>query len=804
MADYETVTADGLDDQPGDDSRDDIDQVDRAPARLPVKSKTYKPVSGWQALQRPGLPHPAWWHPLNLTTWTGAIGLGVASLEPSNLALGGGTAVSGFLGLSVAAAAIGAARNENTDDYVKPATWLGFTTGVGMAGWAWIASANDLFNDMWQPAPWFGLAAGGVAFGAAYSALRFRIAAARNPHSRVHHRNKMAKASGTWGEIMQRAGFGQVTVDAHEENWSGYTVWLRLDPDRNDTSKSVANAKNKIVGVACRVLSDQNTAIGDDDITINHTRDAMVVAVRVRLREVLTAVIDPPAATGPVHDPEELIEAGKWEDGDDIELRESGPHGCAIGTTGSGKTTYEYGLTAQWSRRKHVLNWTAGLSKFETFLQPWLQPVLGGDCARPVFDMIGGGSGGSEAEFWSAAKVVAAGYKLMRLRQSSSTIPRAGGKVIISAEYPRVVIQLDEVDALVGYKITGKDGSAVRPRFALDNGEAKTVFEMMCDIGSKGRSEGVELEVSTQRLTDSFWGGVAIRDFLNNVHRRAAFFTMSRHDAAEMLKGTKLDSVNLKNNSMYLAISADARPMAGKACYYNDDTIAGYAVRADLDDTIGGLNMTEATALGELYTARWNPSRVGTLLTYFDADRSPTFRAFLDTRVADDTEMPSSGRTEQTPPLKPRPDFNAGLQQLRDATAKVKRENAERLAAEAGAGRTDQTSDLLNRLWQMAPVDDTQRNTATVRPAQGSIVDQVLALFPDDESGHVASADIADRLGRVPAGASELQRQNAASAVAQELTAATGLEPEQRRNASRYDNRTRGFLLEELRKHRSA
>lgn len=791
MADHDTVTADELDDNPADDH----DGTEPA-APLPTKHKQYKSQSSWQAIARPGLPHPTWWHPLNLTTWTGAIGLGVAGLQPSNLALGIGTGAAGWLGSGVAAACIGAARNENTDDYLKPAAGLGAVTGIGMAGWAWIASANDLFNDMWQPLPWALLGAGGVAFGAAYTALRYRIAAARNPLSRVHHRNKMTKASGTWGEIMQRAGFGHVTVDAHEENWSGYTVWLRLDPDRNDTSKSVANAKNKIVGVACRVLSDQNTAIGDDDITISHTRDAMVVAVRVRLRDVLTSTIAPPAEAGPVRDVDELLEAGKWEDGDPIELHESGPHGCAIGATNSGKSTYEYGLTAQWSRRKHVLNWTAGLSKFETFIEPWLRPVLDGECTRPVFDMIGGGSNGTLAEFQSAAKVVGAGYLLMRHRQSCGTTPRVGGKVVISAEHPRVQIQLDEVDALVGYKIAGKDGTVARPRIKLPNGESKTVFEMMCDIGSKGRSEGVELEVSTQRLTDSFWGGVAIRDFLNNVHRRASFFTMSRHDAAEMLKGTKLDSVNLKNNSMYMTISADGPLMAGKACYYDDEAIAGYAVRADLDDTIGGLNMTEATALGEFYTGRWNPSRVGTLLGYFNADRSPTFQAFLEARVTD----PTATQPDTAPA---RADAVDGFQMVRDAVAKVKRETAERAATEAGAGRSDPASDLLNQLWQMPPVDDTQRNTPSARPARTSIVDQVLALFGDDETGHVASVDIAERLGRVPEGASELQRQTAASAVAQEITAATGLEPEQRRNAARYDNRTRGFLLEELRQHRA-
>ena len=623
----------------------------------------------WEEIARPGLPHPLWWHPLNLTTWTGVAGVGLDALHLAPVTLLGVGGVATVVGMGIGSACVHA-PDETTASYVYTGGILGAATGAGMGAWAWVANATGLFTDLWQPGPWLGLAAGGALFATAYTTLRLRLAAARTPHSPLRKKRQLRASGHTWARIMAEAGFGHVTVADHYENWSGYRVLIELDPDRDDSTAQVVNATEKITTVAARVLAQDTITLRPDALTIQRTDNARIVSITVRLREVLTSTIDPPTTTDPITDVAAAVEIGLWEDGEKIEAGESGPGGVAVGAAGSGKSTYEHGLTAQWSRRPHVLNWAAGLSKFEAFIEPWITPVLDGRASRPVYDMIGGGSRAGAAEFWSAASVLAAAHTLMTHRMSSPGTPRKGGNLVVSPDHPRVVVQLDEVDVLTKYRLPTKNGELVRPQVELPGGRRLTVWEMMVDIGSKGRSEGVELEIASQRITDEFWG-VAVRSLLTNVQRRAAFYTTSSIDADYLLKGTRLDATTLRNNAMYLALKGDAKATAGKAAYYTEDTIRDYAIRADQTDTIGRLSGTEATALGDLYTQRWNPERITSILDYFggqigDLATHPTTTGATTepTPTAGGTSgeaAPAAGETTGSLPVHP------GRQALRDA-----------------------------------------------------------------------------------------------------------------------------------------
>jgi hypothetical protein len=645
------------------------------------------PVQPWQALARDGQPHPTWWHTVNAAAWTGALGTGVSALHLSDPALLAGSFGAAFLAMGVGAACVHAPDPEHRG-LVNASAAFGAVTGAAAGAWTWLATRADLFHHLWQPGPWAALAIGGVTLGAAYTALRLRIAVHRDPGSAANRRAKLKTARSEWSRIMATAGFGEgCEVMSRTDNWSGYRVLIRLDPDTTASVATVASAREKLTVIAARVLSEEDSTVtlAADALTVERTEAADVVSIRVRLRQVLTSTVEPPAETGPVTDPAAPLVFGLWEDGEEITAPESGPHGVAIGASGSGKSTYLHGMVAQRSRRKHLVTWVAGVSKFEAFIGPWIAAVNAGAAARPVFDMIGGGSGGTDAEFWSAASVLAALHTLMTHRMASPDTPRKDGNLIVSGAHPRALAILDEVDALLKWKVKNERGELVTPKFDLPSGRSLSAWEMIVDLGSKGRSEGCELELASQRLTDAFWG-TNVMSYLANVARRAAFRTNSSHDAASLLKGTKLDSCTLRHNAMYLALSEGTPPIAGKAAFYNADVLREYAARADAADTIGCLSGAEAAALGDLYSQRWTADRIGTVAAYFGGRIGDLVTVSADTAGEAKTGAPAS-------PAGPRQD---GRQRLRDAVARARRECPETAA--------------LEKLWSLPTVEEPERN----------------------------------------------------------------------------------------------
>lgn len=736
---------------------DDADQAPSTPQPTP-RSPRSSPPHPWQAIARPGQPHPTWWHTLNTTAWVGCLGTGTAALHLSNLAMFGVTLGAAFLGATVGMACTPITAPEQRQ-LTAPVATLGGLVGAAAGVWTWLATQVDLFHHLAQPAPWAALAAEGVALGSGYTALRLRVAAYRTPGSAVQQNAALRSAKGAWGRIMQEAGFGAgCTVREQHENWSGHRVLVRLDPDRHDTAVTVRAARDRITRIASRVLAegDSSVVLAHDALTIELTDSVDMVSIRVRLRQVLTSVIEPPAEVGPVTDPSLPLILGIWEDGEPIEVPEVGPHGVAIGASGSGKSTYLHGMIAQRSRRKHLITWGAGISKFEAFIAPWIEAVNSGSLTRPVLDLIGGGSAGTEADFWSAAYAVAALHVLMTHRMSSPDTPRKNGNLVVSDAHPGALLIIDEVDTLLKFKIADEKGNLVTPRILLPSGRKLSVWEMLVDIASKGRSERCEVELASQRLTEDFWG-VTIHSLFTNVARRTAFYTSSSHDASALLKGTRQDACQLRNNAMYMALSGDAKTAAGKAPLYEADTIAEFASRADRADTIGSLSGAEAAALGDFYAQRWTADRISGIAQYFGGRIGN-----MVSGVAPSTPRPTGGTPPHSPPSAegPRPSGAANT----PSSGKAQREHLVERRREIL--RRHQDAQNLEELWQMPTVDEPARGAnpgssktaggspsaagsplrarivAVVRGAGAAGVDRagILAALPDSNPGTVSNA----------------------------------------------------------------
>ncbi|MEU6267511.1 hypothetical protein [Saccharopolyspora shandongensis] len=563
--------------------------------------------------------NPTIWHTWLTTAWVGAGGvLADAAMDPNLLGHLGLTAGAGLLGTFVGGAVMPADKEEHRR-LVFESGMFGTVTGLAAGAWAWCADAAGLFADLWQPGMWGGLALGGVAWGAVYTGLRVRLRRARDPKSETAAKLRKVELGGDYEQIFHDAGFGLVEVLEVTAGFGGASerVLVELDLERNDTAQTVINAKVKLMGIAARVMRERRgIRIPGDAVTITEVQgDAKRVFFDVTLRDVLTEKFDPSDGediTVPVLDPEHPLMLGFYQHGAPIEQPEAGPHGVAVGSSGSGKSTYFRAQIVQHLRRPHVVLGIAGMSKLSAFLRPFMQPVVDGRSTRSPFAIIGGGDNGTSDEVDSAVQVLMAAYTLYRHRMANPRIPRDdGGNVIPTPKHPRFIAYLDEVDALVKAK---KDGTQHIP-VKLPNGEKVTIPHMLTTLGSKGRSEGVELEIGTQRTTDSHMG-FSGNDLFVNTNRRAIFRTQSNHDA-RAVGGERLDPTRIPEHTFVLALGPKAEQIPAKVFYYSADHIALAMQAAAVNGTFGDLSGDEAAALGELWSGRWSAARFGHVAEYF-------------------------------------------------------------------------------------------------------------------------------------------------------------------------------------------
>lgn len=727
----------------------------------------------WSELSRPGRPHPLIWHPWNVTAWSGAIGVGVASLDPSGLALGIGTAGAAVLGTAVGAGCVDV-KHDSHRRFMYQGAALGTVTGLAEGAWCYAATNADLYENLWQPHMWGALGVGGLMWGVAYSLFRFGLQKVRNPKSKLAAKVRRKYHGDPWVRIFAEANFGTVTVDNVEDNWAGHSLVVELDDDKNMTSKHVLGAKNSIFGIARKVLKEEKgIVLSPDALTIEEVRDdAGKVKITVKERDVLsTPVIKPEHdMTEPATD--DLCFVGRWQTGDLIELNalipQIGGHGCSIGASRSGKSTYGRAMIAEHARRPHTIDWVAGISKFYGYIKPFMKPVVDGRARRPVFDMLGGGDEQGDAEFRSALQVLQAMYVLYLSRMSDPELPRDdGNNHIPSPEYPRVVGHFDEIDALIKF---GKD-NGTHKKFELPNGTKVSIPDMLTAIGSKGSSEGVCLEFGTQKLTDDFLG-MAVSSVITNVGRRAVFYTPNGYDAGLALSDKERNHFKpntFTNNMMVVKLGGQSGSVVpGKAFYYSSDELAEIAIAADQNDTIGTLSPREAAKLGQLYTERWNENRIASILRYFGGQLGNVAALTTVTANSARSTVESSadqgdggtGRSGLIDPGETPQELRQGLRdiiarrranQTGDGDGPTKDQNGP-------SGSPDWALDVMSQINELPVIDDDARTTrADVDDDSASTaglpwpLDVLIEQFGDDPRRVIPNSELSEAAS-VPAG----------------------------------------------------
>lgn len=718
----------------------------------PTTTKHDKGASAWELTARDGRPHPMWWHPYLATAFTVPAGLVLDYAQYSNgthAAIAAGAAVLG----TIAGSACVPYPGQHMRPLINESAAFGAVAATTAAGWGWLAATHDLLTQPWVTDPWVALGVAATALGLWYARLRGRIARARHGERfdpTLIQRLATRAGRGDYEQVMEEAGFEGakvVSVTPGHRN-AMERVHIELSKDGKSNAKMAVSQQQRIATAVAKIIGrSRGITIPAGGVVVREVAsDMMAILLDVQIRDVMTETITPdegPDITTPVLEVGQPMEIGVYASGEPVKLNESGIHGFTVGSTGSGKSTFDRAVNIHYARRPHVTLWAAGTAKFGGVLRGLLGPWMNGTIDAPPVGMVGGGDGGTVEEHDSAVRVLVAAVKLMMVRMTSKSTPRDdGNNIIISRAHPLVIVQIDEVDDFIK---GGKDGSS-HIRFRIPGTDKKlTIPEMFTYITSKGRSEGVELYVAAQRTTDKFMG-MSAQDFIRNMHRRAVFYTESNHDVSGVLGSrSDINPGKIPEHTFVLAQGQDKKFEPAKTIYYKPADWERAVAAAVRENRVGVLSGDEAAALGPLWRDRWTTGHLPQDTVEFlgldlpDGDRVAVRDGDTGTRrpVANVNTMAETLKKQD------------GYQPLSDALARVKANIA--AAKEREKENTDSTfAELMEGVIIDPELTDAIRayaDTATTEwiPAR-DLYDHLRTIRPDIPAGDQAGVMVGEHL----------------------------------------------------------
>lgn len=447
-----------------------------------------------------------------------------------------------------------------------------------------------------------------------------RCAEISDPNTPRGAEYRRRRNGGIWENAFFSANLGNITVERIDERWSGMDVVFRTDPDKPTSFQQIKAAADKVVDLAHKALreegEEEGLGLGEVQVKQMKQRDLFMLRVRTRdpLEETLHPVI-PSVEEFAINDNDTLIHLGYWDTGEQLAIPAGSPpgvdapHTFAVGTTGSGKSVFLRALQVGFARRGHWTMWAAGLSKLLDLIRPALEASkqVGG---RPIFEMWGGGDSGTKGEVNAAERMIVAAHGLYldrAARASKGKLPgRKGAQFVGTRECPWVALFLDEFDELI-------KKSADKKLVAL-NGEKKTAWEMLVELGSKARSYGIELILATQRTTNSWLGsGKSMHDILKMCNKRFLFRTSSASDIGEIIKDQQAKQMAMKLEEMHNAFMATIpgggdKYRYGKTELWEEEDLVEITRLANELGTLTTIGQEEQAALGDLYVCGAQPT----------------------------------------------------------------------------------------------------------------------------------------------------------------------------------------------------
>ncbi|WP_112134479.1 hypothetical protein [Glycomyces dulcitolivorans] len=336
---------------------------------------------------------------------------------------------------------------------------------------------------------------------------------------------------------------------------------------------------------------------------------------RVRLtcsrRSILADVLPMPPAPA---DPRSILDplaVGRFEDGEVAAEVYAYQTTSSIGQRDAGKSGLQNVMIDNYASCADCLIWTVDF-KEGSVARHWLTPFAKGHRPTPVFDWVG----------FTPADVLAMVFELDRIAGIRAR-SRRGDKIRPTPDLPAIRLMIDEVaDLLAG---------------AINDPVKRKAVELLVKVVRKHRSEGLDIDIFSQRATMSFLGEHA-RDLLSQTTHKnilrvdsptEVFNTLSIANA--QLGG--VDPSEFAEPGSLMTVRPGSRRAARRTYYLPTEDIPARAAHYALFRP--GLEDAAAAGASRAYRDRWSNPRMSAFL---DSIRDDT--AFTLDHTDTDTEAP--------------------------------------------------------------------------------------------------------------------------------------------------------------------
>lgn len=464
-----------------------------------------------KALSEKRLTIPAeatWGAAYGVGTWAAHAGLSLAEVDPALVGLGGLLA-TGLVGTAVSVHLTDHERcSELTRTVALTCTGI---LGIGDVAWLTYAQATGVVTGTMAAA----LAAGAAMVWGSVTAISAKI---RRTAPSVAAARDAQRAAGSWGRVLQEAGYGHLRLLGEPERGEDRTTLRCTYPAKSTSLPTQAGGAEAIAAAVAAVFPRRRVTDSMVIVEPGGMVQSGTLAIHVLDHDVLGDAIEP-SRSDRRRSIRDVFDLGRYVNGGVVEAMLWRVHGEIIGMTQSGKSTMLKRIILELLRCEDAEVWVGGVHKLGDLVRSFLahlHRLRPGEAEHCPFGYVA-------ADQRGVLEMLAAGWQ-----EGNRRLALPGGYDGPSPALPSIVINLDEAHHVLSSP----------QRILCHDGVERNASELVFAITSGLTSVDVTVILATQRGTVDHYG-IKGPDIKANIRLRMAFASADPADLPRVVPNAR-------------------------------------------------------------------------------------------------------------------------------------------------------------------------------------------------------------------------------------------------------------------------